>query len=222
MKNLSSLKALTIWDCGRATSLQNLEYLTSLQCLQLSWCSEMENLPDIRSLICLEDLTISSCIKMTCLPVGLSNLSNLKTLEIGPLSPNMRIFPFPNLNHLSPLSASLRNLDINAYEMDKVENLPNQIQHLRQLRSLKIGGFKNLKELPEWLGKLTSLERLHLTKLPLVEHLPSQAATECLSQLTWLNVDLCPLLEKACRTPNGSEWAKIQKVHHVRFFEGFF
>ncbi|KAJ8451456.1 hypothetical protein Cgig2_017847 [Carnegiea gigantea] len=214
MKNSSALKILKISACERAKSLQNLECLTSLQCLDLIMCSEMQNLPDIKTLSCLEVLRINECRKMTCLPTGLSNLPNLKTLEISELSPDVSIFPFPNLNHLSPLSTCLRELHMQAYMMYKVVNLPNQIRHLCQLRYLEINNFTSLEELPEWLGDLTSLETLVLVLLPLVKYLPSQATMKGLSQLTTLVIHDCTQLEPAC-SPDGSEWKKIEHIRYV-------
>lgn len=215
MKNLRALKILEISMCGRAKSLRNLECLTSLQRLDLFMCSEMQNLSDIRSLSCLEVLRIKQCEKMTCLPTGLSHLPNLKTLKICELSRDVSIFPFPNLNHLSPLSTSLRKLHMQATGMDKVVNLPNQIQHLCQLRYLKIAEFKSLKELPQWLGNLTSLETLELMLLPLVEYLPSQSTMKGLSQLMKLRIHDCSQLKQACRPYYGSEWIKIQHIRDV-------
>ncbi|KAJ8451457.1 hypothetical protein Cgig2_017848 [Carnegiea gigantea] len=214
MKNLSALKMLKISCCYEAKSLQNLECLTSLQSLDLFMCFKMQNLSDIGSLSCLEVLRIKHCIKMTCLPSGLSNLPSLKTLKIGNLSPDVSFFPFPNLNHLSPLSTSLRELHMLARGMDKVVNLPNQIEHLCQLKYLEIEAFESLTELPEWLGNLTSLETLVLRLLPLVEYLPSQATMKSLSQLMTLRIYQCDRLEQAC-SPDGSEWIKIQHIRHV-------
>ncbi|KAJ8451454.1 hypothetical protein Cgig2_017845 [Carnegiea gigantea] len=101
----------------------------------------MQNLSDIRSLSCLEVSGIKQCGKMTCLPTGSSNLPNLKTLEICELSPDVSIFPFPNLNDLSPPSASLQELHINPaplhYTLRRaalpiVEHLPSQLTRLQK------------------------------------------------------------------------------------------
>ena len=101
--------------------------------------------------------------------------------------------------------------------MDKVVYLPNQIQHLCQLRYLEIEAFNSLKELPEWLGNLTSLETLVLRWLPLVEYLPSESTMKGLSQLMKLHIHDCFQLKQAC-SPDGSEWIKIQHIRHVGEF----
>lgn len=161
------------------------------------------------SLVHLRRVAISNCTNMTCLPIGLSNLQRLESLDLGPFSPDLEVFPFPTFE-------SLVKLFLDGAGMEKVKNLPNQIQHLSQLRLLFIEGFDGLESLPEWLGNLTSLHDLALWELPNVKCLPSEAAMARLSQLTSLNIHSCPLLKDACDKEIGTEWSKIQHIPNVK------
>ncbi|KAJ8452143.1 hypothetical protein Cgig2_016724 [Carnegiea gigantea] len=216
LKNLVALRSLFIENCTRLISPPDLEQLTSLQelrliklsslpsissngslesCtslrqLKLHNCYAMKNLPNITPLVNLRWLAIVNCTKMTCLPVGISNLPNLELLEIGPFSPELTTFPFPD--DINLLSKSLRTLAIHAQGMDEAINLPNQIQHLLYLWHLDIHGLNCSEALQGWLGNLTSLTTLSLRRLP-CDFPPSLPSLENLVALQSLEIECCKL-----------------------------
>ena len=111
---------------------------------------------------------------LSSLPESLRNLTDLKTLYLGPN--NFRSLPnwlgdLKNLeflelgyNKLSSLPESLGNLE-NLKELGLMNNnlqtLPKCLKSLKNLKILYLNGC-NLHSLPEWLGNLTNLEILEI------------------------------------------------------------
>ncbi|KAF8016439.1 hypothetical protein BT93_H1834 [Corymbia citriodora subsp. variegata] len=68
------------------------------------------------------------------------------------------------------------------------------IQHITTLRSLEIS-CRYLRRLPEWIGNISSLEKLVLSNCPNLKHLPSMRNLTCLKELRIIS---CPALGKRC------------------------
>ena len=85
---------------------------------------------------------------------------------------------------------SLRFLHL--YNRPKLEYLPNGIQHVTTLQTIRIEWCLNLKTLPEWMGSLTSLSEL--------------------------SIILCPMLTslgKRYEEGRGEDWQKISHISRV-------
>ena len=63
-----------------------------------------------------------------------------------------------------------------------------------------------MEALPEWLGYLSSLQWLDLSKCMNLMYLPT---AEAMQHLTYLNIEVCPKLKERCVKGSGAEWLKL-------------
>ncbi|CDP03415.1 unnamed protein product [Coffea canephora] len=96
------------------------------------------------------------------------------------------------------------------------ESLPEQLQHLSALTTLALSDF-GVKSLPDWFGKLSSLEELELSNCRKLENLPSHQSMRSLTRLRKLWITHCPLLKERCdpessSTDPNSERSKISHI----------
>ena len=83
LRNLVSLRKLSIGCCDELVSLPWIGILTSLQTLGIMECRNLTSLPqEIRHLTSLKRLTIVECDNLTSLPQEIRNLTSLKELSI--------------------------------------------------------------------------------------------------------------------------------------------
>ncbi|XP_062174545.1 putative disease resistance protein RGA4 [Alnus glutinosa] len=140
LKNLTSLKSLTIRGCNKLNSLsQGIQHLAALQELDLFGCPELElaNVEDemqwqgLKSLL---SLHFSSLPKLVSLPLGLQHGTTLQKLLIS------------NCKNLTAI--------------------PEWIRNCTSLQVLEIDGCSSLTSLPEGMRSLTSLQRLKIKNSP--------------------------------------------------------
>ncbi|XP_065870628.1 putative disease resistance protein At3g14460 [Euphorbia lathyris] len=227
MSDLSELVKLDIRDCEELRLLtakkQSFGFLTSLSIIGCSKLTYLRNW--LQSDMCFKELSVRRCEWLTFIPEDLGKVRCLTSLEIY-CCRRLRYFPEDILCKLT----QLQNLSIGAFSeelddfrylngtkdlpcLDELEIwgsdffgremsiLPNQIQRLTVLKSLKIMGFKTMEALPDWLTNLQSLQSL---SLDYCRHLgcPSTATVILrLCSLTHLSINCCPILEE-----NIAEW----------------
>ncbi|CAI9762872.1 unnamed protein product [Fraxinus pennsylvanica] len=221
-----SLKSLRIIEC---LSLQSISYQSgqkgppSLRRLEIRDCSELSCLPSemIESIKCLEELYVTGCEKLISFPIdlgelpkGIGLLSNLTDLAIGGFSESIDFNSFQAALNGIQQSKSLRHLTL--YGWEQWDSLPYQLQYLTSLSRLKLVGF-GIEALPEWFGGLSSLKKLNLIFLKKLRHMPSKEAMQRLTNLEYLQVYDCPLLEERCREERrpDSEWSKISHIPFI-------
>jgi len=203
LQELSSLRRLTIQSCEKLSGIDwhGLRQLPSLVYLQITRCRSLSDIPE------------DDC---------LGGLTQLEELSIGGFSEEMEAFPTGVLNsiqHLN-LSGSLEKLEI--WGWDKLKSVPHQLQHLTALERLEISNFdgEEFEEaLPEWLANLSSLRSLWIGGCKNLKYLPSSTAIQRLSKLKHLDIHRCRHLSENCRKENGSEWPKISHVPSI-YMEG--
>ncbi|XVE80888.1 hypothetical protein DITRI_Ditri15bG0017300 [Diplodiscus trichospermus] len=203
----SSLEALKVIGWKRLSSLPDqLQHLTSLNELKISCFHGVKALPEwLGNLSCLRSLKIENCENLEHLPSNkaMQRLSNLKTLELGPFLVELEEFPgFSSIHHLH---FSLEDLTLSGWET--LSSLPYQLQHFSALKKLSIRNFRGVKALPDWLGNLPSLRELSISHCGNLEHLPSNEAIQCLSNLQRLETSGSPLL-----AANSAEKSKILHI----------
>ncbi|KAL2506929.1 putative disease resistance RPP13-like protein 1 [Abeliophyllum distichum] len=209
--SLESLESLTIFGCE---NLQLIPYpsgqkgLSSLQSLQICDCKRLSNLPSemLESCTSLQSLSVFKNENLTSFPElsGMVWFNSLRYLEIG---------GFLNSNILEVIGLLKSVQTLSLYGRADLVSLPYQLQNLTSLKELWIKDF-GIEELPNWLGNLSSLERVYLWNCEKLRHLPSKEAMQRLTKLTYLDILKCPLLEEQCR-PDNSEWPKISHILKV-------
>ncbi|XP_022944081.1 putative disease resistance protein RGA1 isoform X2 [Cucurbita moschata] len=194
---------LTIDNCPKLASIP---WHAPLKKLQISMVS-------LQLLDTVIEMTVSHCVEessSTQSKVSSFELSRMDDLEF---MPKELFYYFKNLEQLTPrdfkslqMSSSLvqhRTHELlwkefqslrflHLYNIPKLEYLPNGIQHVTTLQTIRIEWCLNLKTLPEWMGSLTSLSEL--------------------------SIILCPMLTslgKRYEEGRGEDWQKISHIPRV-------
>ncbi|CDP15468.1 unnamed protein product [Coffea canephora] len=225
--NCQSILEHTCIDSNASQHLVGLESLETLITLVVFDCPDLISFPiDLTRTPSLSSLDISYCEKLTFLPKGkLCSLKRLDLLTIGPFSETTTelhsfLDLFDALPRPHPYFPSLSELRLRGWP--HWESLPEQLQHLSALTNLQLDGF-GLKSLPDWFGKLSSLETLSLCGCEKLENFPSHQSMRSLTRLTNLWIQRCPLLKERCNpessssncTDRNSEWSKISHIRSI-------
>ncbi|XP_027117855.1 uncharacterized protein [Coffea arabica] len=240
---LNALRKLRIFMCSELTHLSIPQIYESewdssssssstcpprppLEELEIWGCPNLISFPiDLTRRPSLSFLDIPYCKKLADLPKGkLCSLTSLRSLEIGPFSETTELHSFLDLFDALPQPPHpylpfLWKLSLVGWP--HWESLPDQLQHLSALMYLELAGF-GVKSLPDWFGKLSSLERLYLYNCTKLENLPSHQSMRSLTRLKELRIEMCPLLTERCNSESSSsstipisEWSKISDVPKI-------
>ncbi|XP_027119940.1 putative disease resistance protein RGA4 [Coffea arabica] len=197
------LEKLEIWGCPNLISFpMHLSRTPSLSFLDIPYSKKLNDLPKGK----------------------LYSLTSLRELGIGPFSKTPELHSFLDLFGALPPShpyfPSLSKLIL--YGWPHWESLPEQLQHLSALTVLELDSF-GVKLLPDWFGKLSSLERLYLYNCKKLENLPSDQTMRSLTRLTELQIEMCPLLTERRNSESSSssstdpisKWSKISHIPKI-------
>ncbi|XP_058007883.1 putative disease resistance protein RGA3 [Hevea brasiliensis] len=212
LHSFPSLKSLSMGGFYKLTCLPSvLKSFTSLQSLKIRRCKGLTFVPEyIGELHSLRHLYITECQSLSCFPEKiLGGLFGLRILHVGGFSKALDGFPY--LNSIQDLP-SLENLGVYGDYDSRMKSLPDQLQGLTALKSLVICNFNGVEALPEWLGNLSSLTHLKVSKCENLKYLPTAIAMKRLSKLRTLHILDCPLLRENCTMGIGSEWSKISHL----------
>ncbi|KAI3940779.1 hypothetical protein MKW98_030098 [Papaver atlanticum] len=183
------LRELMVYDCQNFKGFnpeQDPEELEKEQVVSLGnnslwrldlYCPALFSWPDLQGFNSLIMLNIEGCRTQKCIPSGIECLPKLESLTVGEFSEELDFFPFPVANievakiggHYFP---SLRSLSIHGWS--KLNCLPDQIQYITSLQTLRIWRFHLLEALRHWLSNLTSLRELGLNYCENLKYMPSQ------------------------------------------------
>uniref|UniRef100_A0A2N9IEA5 AAA+ ATPase domain-containing protein n=1 Tax=Fagus sylvatica TaxID=28930 RepID=A0A2N9IEA5_FAGSY len=157
----TSLRSLRITCCSKLSYiLDGLHKLISLDNFELHYCGNLRCFPNIEGVASLQILRIVECRNLKCISEGLPE--SLKTLKIGPFCEILEAFP--SLISSTSIQHSIKDLYLNGWA--KLNSLPDQFQRFTALKVLSISNFDGMEALPEWLGNLSSLQKLSLLKVP--------------------------------------------------------
>ncbi|GAB4832497.1 hypothetical protein Ancab_040268 [Ancistrocladus abbreviatus] len=152
--------------------------------------------------------------------IGLEHLTGLETLVIE----NCSELGFSNSssdgNGIMPWKALQSLRELRLCDLPKMRALPDGLQYITTLRSLRIVDCDGLEGLPaEWISSLTSLERLTLWNCRGVERLPE--GIRSLPNLKYLYIrDCSPTLTERCRDSDGEDWPLIRHIPHIKEHSG--
>ncbi|PPR85085.1 hypothetical protein GOBAR_AA35606 [Gossypium barbadense] len=212
LSTFTYLKDLDLHNCPNLKPITSLDGLSSLTELKLDnvgegWSCLLPNM--FRSNTSLRSLRILNLPDLIWNPDdSLGRLNCLGELTVGGFSEELEEFPF--LSSSQYLSASLRVLELIGWE--KLKSLPPQLQFLTALEDLRILEFQGIEALPEWLGNLSSLRRLHIGSCSKLMYLPSVDVMRSLSRLQEISIAYCPQLETRCKRERGPERYKISHI----------
>ena len=211
---------------GNSTTL-----FPALRILKLMRMHSLEEWKDAKELTtadevfpCLEELTLIDCQKLRDLPDSLG--VSLQKLEVDDC-PQLRSLPgvrsrirrwgiefvenedcrLPSTSSIHP---SLQKLKLSLWNGSLSLLALDQIQYFIALKILWIHGFHEMVALPEWLGNLSSLQRLYIVTCSNLAHLPTEETMRRLTQLKMLTIYGCPRFEDNERIKiSHVPWVKI-------------
>ncbi|XP_050256173.1 putative disease resistance protein RGA4 [Quercus robur] len=211
---LEGMVSLEEWKDAKELTTAD-EVFPCLEELTLRSCYELRDLPDsLHTCVSLQKLVVSHCHNLRYLP-GVRSIirsgiedppSGLQYLENGDC-------PLPSSSSTSSIHPSLQKLKL----IGCGSLLLDQIQHFIALKILWIQGFDEMVALPEWLGNLSSLQKLYIVDGWKLRYLPTEEAMRRLTQLKMLEIYHCPNLKDNERSKiDHIPWVKISNYRYSR------
>lgn len=227
VESMESLKFFCIFLCPNLVSIPDFYGLRSLHTLEIISCWRLSTLPKgLEECSSLLFVDINTCRSLN--PESLKCLTslNLRVLNLGGFSYELKDFPWPSTSSNTDTSDSVSGLStldhhfasvvsLKLYGWPRLISLPKQIQYLSSLRTLRIHQFDGLIELPNWIGNLTRLERLDISFCEYVMSLPSAKAMQRLTNLRKLYIRKCPILAERLADESHREHHKIVHIPEV-------
>ncbi|XP_019155490.1 PREDICTED: TMV resistance protein N-like isoform X2 [Ipomoea nil] len=174
---LPNLERLNLSDCVSLKEVHpSLGDLKKLVSLDLGRCSNLKKLPNLVQMESLEFLDLDSCQNLETFPEIHNNMPRLQVLELQCVG--IRKLP-SSVEHLSGLTK------IRIARCENLECLPTGLCRLKNLKVLELESCPKLESLPENLGDLRQLEKLH-AKDNAIQKLPSSISL--LSELEYLYI----------------------------------
>ena len=205
VENMPGLKTLDIdFIKGQVVLPDQLSGLGALRELSIGLWDDLEYFSEhvLEGLSSLKMLTISYCKKLKSLSEGVRHLTRLKILIVDKC-PELVTLP----SNMTLLTA-LRTVTI-----DDCSTLPYGLQCVPSLRSLDITGCSSTS-LPNWLGDITSLQKLQISNCVELRSLPS--SIQRLTNLSSLTISECPYLKKRCEKETGDDWQYINHIPEIK------
>ncbi|KAK7367060.1 hypothetical protein VNO80_09067 [Phaseolus coccineus] len=204
VENMPCLKTLDIGIIkGLVVLPDQLSGLGSLQELSIDNCHDLEYFPEyvLEGLTSLRSLSIYNCENLKSLSEGVRHLTCLEILIIW-YCPELVTLP----NNMTQLTA-LRTVTIEGYS-----TLPYALQCVPSLRTFYIIDYKSTS-LPDWLGDMTSLQKVEIFLCKELRSLPS--SIQRLTNLSSLSIRECPYLKKRCKRETGGDWQYINHIPEI-------
>ncbi|KAL5201099.1 hypothetical protein ABZP36_035453 [Zizania latifolia] len=186
-RQISSFHKLQTLDLSRTELTELPPFISNLKWLNylnLQGCQKLQRLDNLDSLHGLHYLNLSCCPEVTSIPESLENLTKLRFLNLSECS-KLSALPIRFLESFASL-CSLEDLNLSGFEF---QMLPDFFGKMYSLQYLNLSKCSKLEVLPQSFESLTSLQFLNLSNCPRLEYLPS--CFEKLTSLESLNLSQC-------------------------------
>ncbi|KAJ4959204.1 hypothetical protein NE237_026315 [Protea cynaroides] len=217
IKVAKTLKVLNLRKCWKLSGTPDFSANQQLEVLILEHCTALATIESIHHLKRLVSLNLKNCKKLTYFPTSICEMSSLKKLDIR----DTKIYQFPEklgcLEALTELHVCPCNVSL--LDCSSRLQLPNSIGNLRNLKILS-AQYCNIQqgEIIDAIGKLSSLESLHLVGNPF-HSLP--ATISGLSLLQKLYLYSCKNLQSLPKLPSSLISLDVGKCKNLREISGF-
>jgi len=222
---------LTLGPKMRALDTDDVGYLKSLpqgalQCvtqMEILFDHKVKNLSESAEVFrrcssSLRTLTVLGCNNLRSVSGGLEYLTALESLTLSSL-PELCFDEAREQEeeeeHVTSMPWKCLGQCLHSLKLcwlDKVVCLPRGMRHLTALQSLDIT-LSELREIPEWIAYLSSLQSLKIAPAKHLVSLPE--AFQKLTSLQRLGIFQCRrILYERCKEPDGEDWPKIKHVPH--------
>ncbi|WCJ30510.1 Disease resistance protein RGA2 [Euphorbia peplus] len=169
IKDLISLRCLIITTTEKRLAKSRIGSLKSLRCLWIFACHKLEYLfEDMEDLQSLRFLSIFHCDELICLPNSVRKLTSLDTLSFTWCG-NLDLKMEESENDQCATQFSLQKL--NMYGLLKVKEFPEWLLRgsVNSFEMLNIAECSNLRQVPEWVKNIPTLQKLSIHGCPLIE-----------------------------------------------------
>ncbi|XP_020675144.2 putative disease resistance protein RGA4 [Dendrobium catenatum] len=219
LRSIASLKNLVIFGNNELVSFPNeaeqwfLNDRSSLSELQFLWLKSLESLPSsLESLSSLQNLSIRNCPNLR----SLGRYGEVETTNNCHLMLSSLEISDPSVLLMEPLRsiASLKWLSI--MDNDELVLFSNEaeqwfLNNRSSHSELQFFCLKSLESLPSFLESLSSLQKLHISNVPLLRELPNLPPS-----LKRLSIQSChPELFERYRKDGGSDRHKIAHIPDI-------
>ncbi|KAK7367069.1 hypothetical protein VNO80_09077 [Phaseolus coccineus] len=204
VENMPCLKTLKIEEIkGLVVLPDQLSGLGALQELHILGCDDLEYFPEhvLEGLTSLRRLSILLCYNLKSLSEGVRYLTCLESLSIWSC-PELVTLP-SNMTQLTALQT---------VRIVGCSTLPYGLQCVPSLRTLDLSHC-TCTSLPDWLGDMTSLQKLEIKFCGFLRSLPS--SIQRLTNLSSLSIGECPYLKKRCERETGEDWQYINHIPEI-------
>ncbi|KAL9328438.1 hypothetical protein ACSQ67_003441 [Phaseolus vulgaris] len=202
VENVSTLDIIRIK--GLVVLPDQLRGLGSLQELLIESCDDLEYFPEhvLEGLTSLRSLRISNCQNLKSLSEGVRYLTCLESLRIWSC-PELVTLP-SNMTQLTALRTAV---------IGGCSTLPYGLQCVPSIQTLVTIDCRSTS-LPDWLGDMTSLQKLEIYNCEELRSVPS--SIQRLTNLSSLTMSDCPYLMKRCERETGEDWQYIKHIPEIQ------
>ncbi|KAL5777488.1 hypothetical protein ACOSP7_010414 [Xanthoceras sorbifolium] len=183
--------------------------LPNLTNILLIYCKRCEHLPTLGQLPFLKVIYMS----------GMSNVKNIGIEFYGRVSgrqsqslQELSFIDFPNLKFWNiPWFPSLHHLELQSCNEKILRSA--ELQHVTTLQNLEIHSCPSIKNLPTWIGNLSSLISLAISNCYNIISLPEDL--QHLINHQHLSIRECPGLENHYKKYISEDWPKVADIPHI-------
>ncbi|XP_059657842.1 disease resistance protein L6-like [Cornus florida] len=219
------LKNLVILDLSRSDITEAWEgwnrikeFATKLKVLNLTCCKNMVSTPDFSAYANLERLILEDCENLDHIDpsigklnslffLNVKNCTKLKSLPLGFDSVEELLIDGTSIQEV-PIGKGVKNLQCLSLKESYLKELPDSIGKLESLNELRLSG-ANFTELPDTIGNLEHLRILEV-RFPNLKEIKD---LDRFKSLEFLDMSLCESLE---RLPDLSNMEMLEELKLVR------
>ncbi|XP_074306842.1 putative disease resistance protein RGA3 [Silene latifolia] len=215
---LSALHTLYIVGCKNLRRLpSSFKELTFLQKIGIYEC-ELENVPPANLSMFRElwflNIPSYSAVSLRFMLEATEQLPNIEVIGVQGFKDEQQLEEY--FSDMTPFLRLQSLKELILHGRSNIRALPEQLGLLTRITTLRISGFEDLEEIPDWLCNLSSLATLSFLICHSLRRFPSKEAMLRLTRLRCLTITNCPLLKESYVKDRGPEWHKVEHLSYIQ------